>query len=535
MQDQRDIDAVDAIVVGAGFGGLYMVHRLRQLGLTVQGFERGADVGGTWFWNRYPGCRCDVESMEYSYQFSDELQQEWEWSERYSPQSEILDYANHVADRFDLRSSYRFSTEVSAARFDDELKQWQVHTSDGQVTVTRYLVMATGCLSSANIPDFDGLSAFTGETYHTGHWPHDGVAFAGKRVAVIGTGSSAIQSIPLIAREAEHLTVFQRTPNYSIPAQNGPIDQDKVRDIKTNYGDFRARNWAQQAAFGADYPRHMDSALEATPEERERRFEEHWNYGGFMFLAAFGDIGLDMRANELAAEFVRNKIRGIVENPQTAELLCPDTVIGCKRLCADTNYFATYNRENVDLVDVSQLPIERLTPRGLVTGGREYEFDAIVFATGFDAMTGALLGIDIRGKAGLPLREKWSAGPRTYLGLMTAGFPNLFTITGPGSPSVLANMITGVEQHADYIANMIERADEKGLQCIDAQLEAEDQWVESVNLRAEETLFPRCNSWYLGANVPGKPRVFMPYVGFPAYVEKLEQIRASGYEGFEFR
>lgn len=407
-----------------------------------------------------------------------------------------------------------------------------MRTDGGDLVRSRYLIMATGCLSAANTPDFAGIDDFAGETYHTGAWPPEGVDFAGKRVAVIGTGSSAIQSIPLIAGPAQSLTVFQRTPNYSIPAQNGPIDQTRVAEIKADYDTFRERNKLQQAAFGADYPRKTDSVLDATPEERERRFEEYWNYGGFMFLAAFGDISMTTEANEYAAEFVRNKIRSIVNDPETAEMLCPDTVVGCKRLVADSGYFQTYNRDNVSLVDVSQRPIEKLTGKGIVANGREYEFDAIVFATGFDAMTGALLKADIRGVGGLALRDKWSAGPRTYLGLMSADFPNLFMMTGPGSPSVLANMVTGVEHHAEYISEMIQWAADNELTQIVPASAAEDEWVEVVNMRADATLFPRCNSWYLGANVAGKPRVFMPYVGFPDYAKRLDEIRQASYEGF---
>ena len=525
-------ERLDAVVVGAGFGGMYMLHLLRRMGLNVQGIERGSDVGGTWFWNRYPGCRCDVESMEYSYQFSGELEQEWEWTERYSAQPEILAYANHVADRFGLRDSIRFNTEVTGATWRSEGSAWRVQTSQGDEIETRFLIMATGCLSAANVPDFPGRDQYQGNTYHTGAWPPEGIDFTGQRVAVIGTGSSAIQSIPLIAQQAADLTVFQRTPNYSIPAQNGPLDPEVAARIKENYADLRARNRASQAAFGADYPRNTDSALDATPQERKERFEAYWQHGGFMFLAAFGDIAMNMEANALAADFVRGKIREIVRDPDTAELLCPDTVLGCKRLCADTGYFATYNRPNVHLLDVSEHPIERMTKEGLVTNGQEYGFDSIVFATGFDAMTGALLRCNIVGQAGMSLKEKWSAGPRTYLGLMTEGFPNLFMMTGPGSPSVLANMITGVEHHAEFIARLISWLAEQGFAQVAADRSAEDQWVDVVNLRAGATLYPNCNSWYLGANVPGKPRVFMPYVGFPDYAATLKTVEETGYQGF---
>ena len=523
-----------AIVVGAGFGGLYMLHLLRANGYQVQGFERGDDVGGTWYWNRYPGCRCDVESMEYSYQFADDLQQQWDWSERYSAQPEILRYANHVADRYELRGLIRFEATVTAATYDVQRKRWDVEINGDDTACADYLIMATGCLSAANIPDFPGLADFQGNTYHTGQWPKDGVDFTGRRVGIIGTGSSGIQSIPLIAEQAEHLTVFQRTPNYSVPAQNKPLETAFVEDVKANYDDFRARNKAIPPAFGADFPRHFDSALDATPEEREARFEEHWRYGGFAFLAAFADIGLNMDANWHAAEFVRNKIRAIVKDSNRAELLCPDTVIGCKRLCADTGYFETYNRDNVSLVDVSTNPIEKITTQGLVTGGVSFEFDDIVFATGIDAMTGALLRANIRGTSGVELKDKWREGPRTYMGLMTEGFPNLFTITGPGSPSVLANMITGVEHHAEYIIDLLNWMQANGHETVEAERDAEDEWVELVNLRSQATLFPRCNSWYLGANVPGKPRVFMPFLGFPDYCAKLDGIRDTGYAGLSF-
>ena len=523
----------DVIVVGAGFGGLYMSHLLRQHGFNVVGFERGGGVGGTWYWNRYPGCRCDVESMEYSYQFSDDLQQAWEWSERYSSQPEILAYAEHVAERFDIASLYQFNTEVVGARYDRQAHSWTVDTDRAGSVTARFLIMATGCLSTANLPDFAGLEDYQGAVYHTGAWPQDGVDFTGKRVGVIGTGSSAIQSIPLIAAQAQSLTVFQRTANYSIPAQNRQIDPAMVSEIKANYADFRARNKLQQPAFGANFPRNADSVLDATPEEREQRFEAHWNMGGFMFMGAFADLGLDLEANAYAADFVRNKIRRAVKNPQTAELLCPKTVIGCKRLCADTGYYETYNRDNVTLVDVSEHPIDRLTEQGLITNGEAFEFDAIVFATGFDAMTGTLLKMDIAGLDGQKLEDKWSAGPRTYLGLMTAGFPNLFMMTGPGSPSVLANMITGVEQHAEYINEMLQAMRRASLTEVQPLADAEDEWVGVVNMRSQATLYPQCNSWYLGANVPGKPRVFMPYIGFPDYVARLKEIREQQYEGFE--
>ena len=525
--------SVDAVVVGAGFAGLYATYLLRESGFVVQGLERASDVGGTWFWNRYPGCRCDVESIEYCYQFDPSLQQEWEWTERYASQPEILAYARHVAERFDLYASFEFETEVLSAIYDEQSQRWRVDTSTGATFDAQFLIMATGCLSSANTPDFPGLTDFGGRTFHTGLWPREGVDFSDRNVGIVGTGSSAIQSIPHIAAQARSLTVFQRTANFSVPARNRPVDPEEVARIKADYADFRLQARLQPAAFGPNYPRHADSVLEASPEERKRRFEDHWLLGGFMFLGAFGDLHASEEANWHAAEFVRDKIRAIVKDRETADLLCPPGIIGCKRLCADTDYFETYNRDNVHLVDVSEHPIEKLTAAGLIVRGTEHTFDDIVFATGFDAMTGALLGVDIRGVDGQPLEQKWAAGPKTYLGLMTAGFPNLFTITGPGSPSVLANMVTGVEHHAEFITNLILWMKAHDLSVVDANPTAENAWVQTVNDRSELTLYPRCNSWYLGANVPGKPRVFMPYIGFPDYEQTLADIVAKDYEGFE--
>ncbi|MFT4714694.1 MAG: cyclohexanone monooxygenase [Candidatus Azotimanducaceae bacterium] len=525
---------VDVVVVGAGFGGMYMLHRLKSAGLNVQVIERGDGVGGTWYWNRYPGARVDIQSMEYSYQFSEELQQEWEWSERYSPQPEILAYANHVADRFDLRSSILFETEVVATRLDEKSSRWHVETDNGQSFDAQFCIMATGCLSSTNLPAFEGLDSFAGDWYHTGLWPHEGVDFTGKRVGLVGTGSSAIQTIPQVAKEAGQLTVFQRTANYSIPAHNQDLDPEFVDEIKSQYKDFRAANKLEAGGFGSRTERNDGSVFEASEAERQALFEKKWDIGGFGFLAAFGDLLMTGEANDYAAEFVRNKIRATVSDSETAELLCPDQVIGCKRICVDINYFETYNRDNVKLVNIKDAPIERITAKGLVTGGKEYDFDCLVFATGFDAMTGTLNKMEIQGRDGQLLRDKWIAGPRNYLGLCTAGFPNLFTISGPGSPSVLTNMITSIEQHVEWIANCILDMKSRGVASIEAELAAEDAWVDHVNELAGETLYPSCNSWYLGANIPGKTRVFMPYVGgLPVYAEKCEEVRNNDYEGFK--
>jgi cyclohexanone monooxygenase len=520
---------LDAVVVGAGLAGVYMLYRLRQMGLTARVFEAGGGIGGTWYWNRYPGARCDIESLEYSYQFSDELQQEWNWSERYATQPEILRYINHVADRFELRDHMQFNTRVEAAHYDEGAALWQVQTSQGPVSA-RFCVMATGCLSCANTPDLPGLDGFQGDWYHTGAWPHEGVDFTGKRVGVIGTGSSAIQSIPLIAQQASQLYVYQRTPNYSVPAHNGPLDPEVVRRVKANYRAFREDNWTH--GFGANFRDSTALAVAATPEELRAEYEARWAAGGLAFLGAYADLVFDPDANRTATEFVRGKIQSIVRDPKTAAMLSPTTMIGCKRMCVDTGYYETFNRSNVALVDVSKSPVERITPTGLTVAGKDYALDVIIFATGFDAMTGALSRIDIRGRKGLRLKDKWEAGPRTYLGLSVAGFPNLFTVTGPGSPSVLSNMLPSIEQHVNWIADCIAYLDERQIGAIEATVAAEDAWVEHVNEVANTSIYPTCNSWYLGANVPGKPRVFMPYLGVPPYLEKCKEVVANDYEGF---
>ncbi len=530
-----EVRELDIVIVGAGIAGCYMLYKSRELRLEAQVFEAGDGVGGTWYWNRYPGARCDIESMEYSYQFDKELQQEWEWTERYASQPEILAYINHVADRHDLRKDIQFETRVTSAHFDEGDARWTVETDRGDRVRACFVVMATGCLSSANTPDFPGLHDFAGETYHTGRWPHEGVDFTGKRVGVIGTGSSGIQSIPIIAKQAEHLTVFQRTPNYSVPAHNGPLDPEVQKRVKADYDGLRDRN--REVPFGAfaDVEGAEESALEASPEERDGHYERWWENGGLTFLVSYGDLMFDPAANITAAEFAQRKIREVVKDPAVAELLVPDQTIGCKRLCADTGYFEAYNRPNVSLVDVRKAPIQEITPEGLLTSDAEFELDAIVFATGFDAMTGALLSIDIRGRDGVSLAEAWSEGPRCYLGLQSAGFPNLFTITGPGSPSVLSNMIPSIEQHVEWIADCIAYLRANGKSQIEATVEAQNDWIDHVNEVADMTLYRGCNSWYLGANVPGKPQVFMPYIGVPAYLAKCNEVVANGYEGFATR
>jgi len=523
----------DAIVIGAGVGGLYTLHRLRALGMNVRVFEAGSDVGGTWYWNRYPGCRCDVDSMEYSYSFDDALQQEWKWPERYGTQPEILKYVAHVADRYDLRRDVQFDTRIKSAVYDTSSGQWTVTTDKGETASAPFCIMATGNLSTPRVPDFKGIESFKGKWYHTGLWPHGGVDFTGLRVAVIGTGSSGIQSIPIIAKQAKHLTVFQRTANFSLPAVNKPMDPAEEAQHKSEYSE--RRRLAYDTPFGiAGYPPPTKSALEVSKEERDRIYEANWQRGGSIsFLYSFTDLLLNKEANDTAAEFVRNKIRATVKDPETAETLCPnDHPIGTKRLVLDTNYYETYNRDNVTLVNARKAPIQEITPTGLRTTEAEYEFDAIVFATGFDAMTGALAEIDVHTTAGANLREKWKDGPHTYLGLMVAGFPNLFLITGPGSPGVKSQMILSCEQHTDWIVDLLKHMQSRGLHRAEADQDAETKWTAHVTDVADATLYPMANSWYMGANIPGKPRVFMPYVGgVHTYKKKCDEVAANGYEG----
>ncbi len=524
----------DAVVVGAGFAGMYMLYRLRELGLSVRVFETGTSVGGTWYWNRYPGARVDTETMFYSYQFSEALQQEWDWPERYPAQADLAAYARHVAGRFELWPDIQFETRVDAARWDDAAGLWTVETDDGTQVTARFCVMATGCLSAVNYPEIDGLEDYAGETYHTAHWPADGVDFAGKRVAVIGTGSSGVQSIPVIAEAAAHVTVYQRTANYVMPAHNRPMAADEVAEIRANYPALRAK--AKQSFSGNYFPVAGPSALAVSEEERNREYEKRWAMGGLAIMATYADFQTSEAANETASDFIRNKIRTLVKDPDVAELLAPKQLFLCKRLCVGSDYYETYNRDNVTLVDISETGIDRVTPEGVCVAGHTEPVDVLVLATGFDAVTGALKRIDIRGVDGLALREKWADGPRTYLGLGIAGFPNLFTITGPGSPSVLTNMIPSIEQHVEWIADCVRHMRDAGLDRIEAERDAETDWVAHVNDIGDQTLRATCQSWYFGSNIPGKPRVILPYAGgFPAYTEKCDEVAAAGYTGFALR
>ena len=521
----------DVAVVGAGFAGLYALHRLRAQGLSAVVLEAADGVGGTWYWNRYPGARCDVDSVEYCYSFSDELQQDWRWSERYAAQPEILRYLEHVADRFDLRRSIRFGARVVAAEFDERRCTWAVTLADGDRLDAHHLVMATGPQSVPHAP-LPGIDRFAGDAHHTGRWPHAGLDLAGKRAVVVGTGSSAVQAIPLLAEAADEVVVLQRTPAYTLPARNRPLSHEDDRRVKADYAGLRARNRRMRLGFGAGQALTDRRAGDVGPGERRAVFEEAWRLGGYRLMLAFTDLVTDPAANEQAADFVRGKVREVVDDPATADRLSPRYAIGCKRVCLETGYLDAYNRGNVRLVDVSASPIVDVTPGGVRTADGHVAADCLVLATGFDSMTGALTRIDVRGRDGRSLRDAWAAGPANYLGLAVPGFPNLFTICGPGSPSVLTNVVVAIEQHVDWVVDCIGHLDARGHAGIEATPAAAARWVAHVADVAAGTLYPTCDSWYVGANVAGKPRAFMPYPDLPAYVERCERVAATGYEGF---
>jgi cyclohexanone monooxygenase len=524
---------LDAVVIGAGFAGMYMLHRLREQGLAVHGYEAGAGVGGTWYWNRYPGARCDSEIMYYSFSFLPELEQEWPLKERYPGQPEILRYLEHVADLLDLRKDFTFNARVDSVVYDEAANLWTIRTVDGTEATAKYVVTAVGCLSAANRPEFKGADSFQGLSLHTGAWPHEPVDLGGKRVGVIGTGASAIQAIPVIAEQAAHLTVFQRTAQFTIPAANGPLDQRFVDMWRQNYQEWRRRG--RESAGGVPYPASTVSALDVSPEQRHRSFEDAWGEGGFIFAqGTFGDLLVNEEANETAAEFVRSKIDEIVHDPAVADMLKPRAFpFGTKRLPLDSHYYQTYNRPNVTLVDLRRTPLAEITPRGIRTSAGEHELDVIVYATGFDALTGPLLGLGIRGRGGRALATAWEHGPRTYLGLAVPDFPNLFTITGPGSPSVLSNMPVSIEQHVEWISDCIGYLRQRGVDVMEATEQATVAWTDHVQEVAHRTLYPKAASWYMGANIPGKPRLFLPYIGGVGnYRHKCAEIAAAGYEGF---
>ena len=530
-----DSTRYDAIVIGAGFAGLYMLHLLRdRLGLSTLGLEAADGVGGTWYWNRYPGARCDSESHGYCFTFSGDLVRNWSWSERYPGQSEILAYLNHAADQLDLKRDFQFNTRVSKVAYDDKANLWRIETEAGERFTAHYVITAVGCLSTANVPEIPGLETYQGRWYHTGAWPHDGVDFAGQRVGQIGTGSTGIQTAPVIAAAAKHLTVFQRTANYSVPARNGPLTGEFKTYVRDNYGEIRGM--MHESPNGHPFLVLDRSVFDVTDRERQEIYEAAWQRGGLRFRAVFRDLLSDNAANATAAEFIKDKIRGIVKDPDKARILSDiDHPYAAKRPPIDTNYFETFNRSNVSLVDLRADPIEGITPNGIrLRSGAEHTLDVLVFATGFDALTGPLLRLGIYGRKGLALTEAWAEGPKTYLGLQMPGFPNLFTITGPGSPSVLTNMPTAIEQHVEWIADCIASLRRAGETTIEPTAEAAEGWRKEIDRAAAATLLPEAShSWYLGANVPGKPRVFMPYPGGMKHYRKIcNDIAQQDYRGF---
>jgi len=532
---QKD-DALDAIIIGAGFAGMYQLISLRdKLGMRVRVLEAGSGVGGTWYWNRYPGARCDSESHSYMYYFSKELVQEWEWSERYPQQPEILRYLNHVADKFDLRRDIAFDTRVTAAKFDKENQQWVVHTEAGETLRAQYLITAVGCLSSANVPNIPGRDSFAGQWFHTGAWPHEGVDFSDKHVGIVGTGSTGIQAIPVITKQAKHVTVFQRTANYSLPANNAPLTDEFKQYAKKHADDI----YTVMTTNGNGHPFHIDprKAVETSPEELEAIYEAAWEKGGLQFRATFSDLLTDNAANSTAAEFIKKKILNIVKDPAKAKVLADiDHPFAAKRPPIDSHYFETYNRDNVSLVNLRETPIEEIVPEGIKTAAKIHDLDIIVFATGFDAMTGSLLKLNIEGVDGHKLNEDWHAGPKTYLGLQIPGYPNLFTITGPGSPSVLCNLPPAIEQHVEWITDCIKYMRDNDLHIVQTSEQASQEWQQEVDRAANATLLPQVkHSWYLGANVPGKPRVFMPYAGGLSHYRSIcDEVAQENYRGMTF-
>ncbi|WP_277184911.1 NAD(P)/FAD-dependent oxidoreductase [Caballeronia sp. BR00000012568055] len=532
-QVKNDAEILDAVIVGAGFGGLYAVKRLTDAGFAVQAFEAGDGVGGTWYWNRYPGARVDLECWDYSYSFSPELQDEWDWPERYPTSSELMKYLNHVADRFELRKHIRFNTRVDKAVFDERENLWVVTTSDGKVTRARFFVPATGVLSVPKPPEIAGLDSFKGESYHTGRWPHHEVDFSNQRVGVIGTGSSGIQVIQALAGKCRHLSVFQRTAVYVVPAKNHPLTPEMRARVRATYTERRAVS--RLTRFGIAVPFPVESAPDATPEERSRKYENAWENSQLLgFRMCYGDILSNEAANETVAEFIRGKIRDTVKKPDVAEKLLPRGFpFGTKRPCLGDTYYSVYNRDDVTLIDLKQTPIERVVPEGIVTSEGLHELDVLIYATGYDALTGALTHIDVRGVNGRKLTDKWASGAKTYIGLMTSGFPNLFTVTGPGSPGPLANMSMSIEQHIDWIAACMTYLRDHSIERIDAVPQAEEDWMQHVQDVVSNTLYLKANSWYIGANVPGKPHVFLPYLGgHGTYRRKCDEIAAAGYPGF---
>jgi len=529
------MERTDVAVVGAGVAGIYMTHKVRELGLSVVSFERGGGVGGTWYWNRYPGLRCDVESFDYSYSFSEEIQQEWEWTEKFPSQPEILSYLEWVTDKLEVRHFFRFNTEVTSATWDETARRWLIRTNNNDEVSAKYIIWGTGVLSTPKIPEIPGMDSFAGQILNTATWPHEDIDFTGKRVAVLGTGSSGIQVIPIVAESAEHLFVLQRTPSYTLPAFNKPLDPEYAEKVKSDYPSFRKQ--ARSSILGAVTHSIGKNTFDLSPEEREQELQRVYDYGSPMrFASTFDDILVDLKANKVVAEFVERKIRERVNDPAIADKLIPKTYpIVSRRLCIDTNYYETFNRNNVTLIDLFEEELVELTPTGFTTTRGDYEVDVFILATGFDAVTGTLRRIDITGKDGVTLREKWGEAPSTYLGLTVTGFPNSFMITAPGSPSVSSNVVLSIEQHVEWIAEMLQHCEKSSYSSFEADVKAEQEWVDHVAEIADMTIFPLADSWYTGANIPGKPRVVLQYLGgVGAYENEINAVARDGYRGFEF-
>jgi len=533
-QESGSVEHYDVVIIGAGVSGMYALHHLREMGLSVRVYDGAKDVGGTWWYNRYPGARVDGPgSPFYCYTFSDELMKEWDWAETQSEQSAVLDYLKHVADRFDLRRDIQFETWVQDARYDEAAQRWTVETSTGVRASAQFLICAVGALSTVNMPDIPGIDDFAGECYHTGRWPHEPVSFEGKRVAVIGTGSSGIQAIPEIAKEAAHVTVLQRTAQFSVPAGNRPITPDEMADARENWDTIRAKMRAHQGGFPFDT--HERLALDDTPEQRRTRYEALWQRGGFnFFLDGYNDIVMSEEANASLADFIRDKIREIVRDPETAEKLMPDHFVMTKRPILDNGYFETFNRDNVTLIDLREDPIERFTETNVCTRKGDHPIDMLVLATGFDAISGSMLRLNPKGRGGVSLKERWSDRFHNYLGLTIGGFPNLFMLHGPGSPGVFYNMPLGAERQMDWIGKFMLHLGKHGVGAVEPTIDSEEAWANEVNGIANATLFPRTDSWWTGANIPGKPRYFSAYLGGALYYKRISDVAARDYEGFEF-
>ncbi len=534
-QTSGSTEHYDVVIIGAGVSGMYAVHHFREMGLSVRAYDGADDIGGTWWYNRYPGARVDGPgSPYYCYTFSDELMEEWDWAETQSEQSAVLEYLEHVADRFDLRRDIQFGTWVKEVRYQEASQRWTIETDTGVRASARFLICAVGALSTPNKPDIPGIHDFAGECYHTGHWPHEPVSFEGKRVAVIGTGSSGIQSIPEIAKTAAHVSVLQRTPQFAFPAANRPISAAEMAEARANWAATLEKIYAHTGGFPCD-PNPDRSALDDTPEEREALYEELWQQGSFkFFLAVYFDIAVSEESNKTLADFVRGKIREIVHDPATAEKLMPDHFVMTKRPILEDGYFEAFNRDNVTLIDLREDPIERFTATGVVTESGEHPIDMLVLATGFDAISGSMLRLNPKGRGGLSLKERWSERFHNYLGLAVSGFPNMFMIHGPGSPGVFYNMPLGAERQMAWIGDCIRHLDERELGAIEPVDESEEAWGAEVGAIADATLFPRTDSWWTGANIEGKPRYFTTYLIGSLYYERLAEVTAADYQGFAF-